>query len=84
MKMAEPPKLLQTNNLIPNGGTSKMKKMIAICVMLSMLVFSVNAFADANATAGAGAYAGSAVNGDIGSNNISNDMRGFTVPGTAQ
>jgi len=67
-----------------------MKKMIAVCVMLSMLLFSVNAFADttANANAGSnsnsGATAGSAVNGDIGSNNVSNDHRGFAVPGNVQ
>ena len=62
-----------------------MKKMIAVCVMLSMLLFSVNAMADTNnAAAGANANAGSAVNGDIGSNNISNDHRGFAVPGGVQ
>ena len=67
-----------------------MKKMIAVCVMLSMLMFSANAMADSNAAAGAnagataGATAGSAVNGDIGSNNVSNDHRGFAVPGNVQ
>lgn len=70
-----------------------MRKMIAVLCMLSLVMFSANVMADqtnagigagANADANAGATAGSAVNGDVGSNNISNDHRGFAIPGNVQ
>jgi len=70
-----------------------MKKMIVVFCVLSILMFYANAMAQqsnvgigagSNANAEATAQAGSAVNGDIGSNNISIDNRPFAVPGNAQ